>query len=127
MKNTIKYWVACLMLAALFTLPLFAQVVAGPDAAPATTPKTNIGLLLIPVIVPIVIAVAKMFIPKLPGWTLPILAPLLGAIADYLMTGTFGQGTIMGAIAGSAGVGLREIADQVQKANATPAVNSPPK
>lgn len=127
MKNTIKYWVACIMLAALFTLPLFAQVVSGPDAAPATTPKTNIGLMLIPIIVPIVIAVAKMFIPKLPGWTLPILAPLLGAIADYLMTGTFGQGTIMGAIAGSAGVGLREIADQVQKANATPAVNSPPK
>jgi hypothetical protein len=35
MKNTIKYWVACIMLAALFTVSLFAQVVAGPDSMPA--------------------------------------------------------------------------------------------
>jgi MFS superfamily sulfate permease-like transporter len=127
MKNTFKYWTAMLAIAVLSTIALFAQVVVSPDAAtPAATTPISITLLIISVVVPIVIAVAKMFVPKLPGWSLPLIAPILGALADYLITGTSGQGTIMGALAGSAGVGLREIASQVQKMNPVPPKTIPP-
>jgi ABC-type thiamin/hydroxymethylpyrimidine transport system permease subunit len=76
-----------------------------------------VWLVIIPILVPIFIAVAKFFIPKIPSVAIPIIAPIMGALVDWLTTGTFGQGTIMGAIAGSAGVGLREIVDQLRKNN----------
>lgn len=119
-NQTVWFW-----LAVLFSgLALLAATVSGAEAGAATTAtatqQVNWALLLIPVVVPVVIAIAKMLIPKLPKWTLPILAPLLGAAADYLTTGSFGNGTIMGAIAGSAGVGLRELVDQLRKANSEP-------
>jgi hypothetical protein len=72
-------------------------------------------LIVIPAAVPLVIAVVKVLVPKVPKTWLPILAPVLGALAEFLVTGTFDQGTLLGAIAGSAGVGLREIVDQLRK------------
>jgi hypothetical protein len=94
-----------------------ANAVAGAVASGAggVGAATNWALMLIPVVVPILIAVIKLFLPKLPKLWIPILAPVLGAVCDMLMGGAFGSGTIMGAIAGSAGVGLREIVDQVKK------------
>lgn len=90
-----------------------AAAVVAPVAVVAA--KTNWVLLLIPVVVPMVIALVKVFLPKLPKVYLPILAPLLGALIDFLAGGDFGAGTILGAVAGSAGVGLREILDQAKK------------
>lgn len=119
-NQTVWFW-----LAVLFSgLALLAATVSGAEPGATTTATTtqpvNWAMLLIPVVVPVVIAIAKMLIPKLPKWTLPILAPLLGAAADYLATNSFGNGTIMGVIAGFAGVGLRELVDQLRKANSEP-------
>ncbi len=91
----------------------------GGGGAGATGPAGSVWKQLLPTIiacgVPIVIAVAKIFVPSIPKVWLPIAAPILGAAADFLVTGTFGQGTILGALAGSAGVGLREICDQIKQ------------
>jgi hypothetical protein len=71
---------------------------------------------LIPVLVPAAIAVLKHFVPRIPKPCLPLLAPLLGAAVDILATQQIGVGTALGAALGSAGVGLREMLDQIRKA-----------
>ncbi len=70
---------------------------------------------LVPVLVPVAIAVLKFFVPRIPRAWLPILAPLLGALIDIAATSQVGPGTPLAALLGSAGVGLREILDQVRK------------
>ena len=73
---------------------------------------------LTPMLVPLVLAGAKKAIASLPSWLIPILAPILGAVLDVLnaqLTG-FSGGGMLGAILGAAGVGLREIIDQIKKA-----------
>lgn len=71
--------------------------------------------LLIPVIVPLVIAGFKLGISRLPGWLLPIIAPLLGGVLDAGIAYLTGNpaNPLMGAILGSAGVGVRELKDQL--------------
>jgi hypothetical protein len=80
---------------------------------------TNWPLLLTPILVPVFIAGIKLLLAqfgsKLPKVWIPIAAPILGALVDLLITHTWGAGTVMAAIAGSAGVGLREIVDQLKK------------
>lgn len=73
-------------------------------------------MVLIGLGVPLLISLAKAEIPKLPGWSLPMLAPLLGAGADYLMglAGAHSNGWLVGALSGAAGVGARELKDQLQ-------------
>ena len=70
---------------------------------------------ILPILVPALIMVIKAMIPKLPKVWLPILAPVLGAGIEFAATGVFGANTVVGAVLGSAGVGLREILDQVKK------------
>lgn len=88
---------------------------------------TVVLLTVIPLLVPILIALSKLAIPKVPSWTLPIVAPALGALIDYI--GSFGGSPahpIAAALLGSAGVGLREIVDQVKNRNRpTPADPQP--
>src|SRR5205823_5690988 len=43
-------------------------------------------VLPIGVVVPLLIALIKMEIPKLPTWCLPLLAPALGALADCVFS-----------------------------------------
>lgn len=92
---------------------------AGPVVHPPETimPQGNPLTLLIVLGVPALIALLKMEIPKLPGWSLPIIAPLMGALADYLihLAGGPGAGAVLGAALGSAGVGIREIYSQLQQ------------
>jgi len=78
---------------------------------------------LTPVLVPLLIVLAKLAIAKLPKWSLPILAMVLGVLLDVLnglVTGTT-LGPMWGAILGFAGVGVREIVDQLKKAVSPPA------
>lgn len=72
---------------------------------------------LIPIIVPLILSAVKRLIPKIPGWWLPILAPLLGAAVDMAgyYAGVQTLGPAWSAALGSAGVGLREIADQTNQ------------
>jgi hypothetical protein len=78
----------------------------------------QIGLPLIAVVVPIIIAAFKGLLPRIPTWALPLLAPVLGAGGDVaigLLAGVDSSG-LAGALAGLAGVGVREVVDQARKA-----------
>jgi hypothetical protein len=104
----------------LFALVGFAQdlPVATPvdpatltaPAAPALPPTA----LLITVLVPLVIAGLKKLFPQLPAGSLPVIAPILGGLLEYGLgqLGLNAGGTVAGAVAGGAGVGLREIVKQ---------------
>lgn len=116
--------VAVLFLMLISTLSLIAQTNGVPvdTTPPAPAAKPNLWLMIITLALPIVFAAVKFFIPKFPKWLIPILCPVIGAAADWLGTGTLGQGTAWGALAGSAAVGFREIVDQMKKlgTDATP-------
>lgn len=78
--------------------------------------STQIVNLLTPVIVPLVIAGFKMISSKIPTWILPILAPILGALVGVISNAALqANGNLMVAAAlGLAGVGVREIIDQLK-------------
>lgn len=101
---------------ALLVVPCLAF---GADTATAGVKTAGPSPLtaLIPVLVPVLIALLKFVVPNVPGHWLPLIAPLLGAGADLALNfagvSTLGPG--WGALLGSAGVGLREIKDQVQQ------------
>lgn len=85
----------------------------------------DIGNPLIAVIVPIVIYLMKQVLPKIPTAFLPILAGLLGPVFDYAIAYVGGlppSSPVAAALYGLAGVGLREVKDQLGKAIA----NAPP-
>lgn len=95
------------------------SVAFGQDTTPPvpTPPASTLLLTIIPLLVPIVVAIGKSLLPKVPTWVLPILAPALGALIDYLgslATGAAASPVIAAAL-GSAGVGLREIVDQIKQ------------
>jgi len=71
--------------------------------------------LLVPVLVPLILAAIKLLLPKVPSKYIPILAPLFGGLIDLACSGVLGVGTAWGAALGSAGVGVREIVDQWRK------------
>ena len=111
----------------LWNLVLFCALLAvfAGDAATATVGVTapaaagassSFVLALIPVLVPLLVALGKWGLPKVPLWILPILAPALGALVDYLAALATGSAAspILGAALGSAGVGVREIFDQAK-------------
>ena len=70
-----------------------------------------------PVIVPLVIALVKKVKPNIPSVVIPIIAPILGAVIGIIASvATNNQGNIiLAAVLGMAGVGLREIKDQLTK------------
>jgi len=88
---------------------------AGGTPGPALQLQ-SLFLLIIPVLVPLLIAFGKWAIPVVPAWALPIIAPALGALTDWLISLAAGTSAspAIGALLGSAGVGFREIKDQVQ-------------
>lgn len=107
-----------LLLAALLTLTAFGETNGVPVTPFAPmTPPADLLMLLTAVVVPLLVAVGKWAAPRLPTWTLPIIAPALGALVDYLISLASGGhfNPIMGALLGSAGVGIREMKDQVQQ------------
>lgn len=101
----------------LFVPLLFLPVLAADAAAPADVPKIDWSTLLIPVITPVLIALVKVFAPKIPKVALPILAPVLGAALDIILhyAGAGSGGPLLGALLGAAGVCVREVLDQVKK------------
>lgn len=98
---------------------LFLGQAAEQLPAAAETAATNWPILLTPILVPVFIGGLKLLLgqfgAKIPKVWVPVIAPILGALVDLLITHTWGAGTLMAAIAGAAGVGLREIVDQVRK------------
>ncbi len=78
----------------------------------------QIGLPLIAVLVPLVVALFKEALPQIPKPLLPLLAAVLGVIGDLATSYLSGapSNTIVGALVGFGGVGLRELIDQMKKA-----------
>lgn len=113
MKNKIRLFFASLA-GLMFVAVAFAQ-----DAAPATgfTPD-NIVAWLTPVLVPLVLAGIKQLMPKLPSWTIPLLAPILGVGIDFLHSLATAHSTnlLVAAALGLAGVGLREAKEALKPA-----------
>jgi len=58
-----------------------------------------------------------MFVPKIPTLWLPVMAPFLGALLDVISHYSTGSNISIGTAAalGLAGVGVREVVDQIQK------------
>ena len=79
-------------------------------------PTSGMSLLtsIIPLLVPTIIMIGKYLAPKIPSWILPYAAPLLGAGIEIIqhIQSLSAQNVLLGAVLGSAGVGLREVFDQ---------------
>jgi len=79
----------------------------------------QIGLPMVALLVPLIVALFKTKImPSVPVWLIPILAMILGPLGEFAVAKLSG-GTwtgVAGALAGLAGVGVREIVDQMKKA-----------
>lgn len=117
MKKLI-FWNFVLLFALLAAFAGDAVPVPAAGAVPAAAGEANnLALALIPVLVPLLVALGKWALPKVPLWLLPILAPALGALVDYLSTLATGAvaSPLLGAALGSAGVGVREIYDQASR------------
>lgn len=102
-----------------FTFSLFGQpsnTLIASNAGPTTSAGVGLLITLIPLLVPLVIAIFKYFLPDVPTVVLPILAPIIGALIDFVASKATGAASnpLLSAALGSAGVGLREIYDQVR-------------
>lgn len=101
-------------------------VPAVPDPAPAAAPTVlgvsaqNLISMGTAILVPIILLGVKKLLPNIPGWVIPILAPMLGMLTDLVNTLATGHqsNVLLAALLGLAGVGLREVKDQIK-----PAVN----
>lgn len=104
------------LILALFAVT-FSALAQDPVTPTVPKPVQALLLIIIPLLVPILVALGKSVLPKVPTWLLPILAPALGALIDYL--GTLATGgtpsPITAALYGSAGVGIRELMDQAKQ------------
>lgn len=69
-----------------------------------------------PIIVPLIIAGVKLIKPNIPTWLLPVLAGPLGALLGYITHLTTGSELHMATavLLGLAGVGVREVIDQIK-------------
>lgn len=101
---------------AVVPFALFAQGTTDPNGE-ITTAALNWVLGIIPLAVPILVAVGKRIVSALPSWSLPVIAAGLGAAIDGIagLASDHQSNVILATLLGSAGVGLREIVDQIGK------------
>lgn len=115
MKNPLKLmpWLLTAMIV------MFAFTALAQTTPPVPVPDENPTLLmaLVMVIPPLLIAIGKWALPKTPTVFLPIIAPALGALINWIsmLAGGPDIHPVLAAALGSAGVGLREIKDQIQQ------------
>lgn len=102
--------------AVFISLPIILLAANGQPAAQSLLQQ--LLPFLITALVPGIIAIVKLLLPKIPGWLLPILAPVIGILLGYIQTIIPGADAdpIKAAIMGGLGVCLREIYDQIKKA-----------
>jgi hypothetical protein len=106
------------LLFSLATICLFMGSAIAADSIQATPQSQTWNFrFLLPIAVPLVIAIGKELLPRVPAKYIPLIAPLLGAVAELLVNSSQASwGDIgMSAILGSAGVGVRELVDQLKK------------
>lgn len=110
-----------LLLIALFVSAFSVAMAQTVPPSTGNVAADTILTWLTPILVPLIIAGVKLGLPKLPKSLLPVLGPLLGAAIDVINHFATGAATnTWAALAlGAAGVGVREIYDQVRKATTT--------
>lgn len=71
---------------------------------------------LTPIIVPLIIAGVKAVQPKIPTFVLPLIAPIFGVLIDIINSyvNNSHPSLLIAAILGLAGVGIREVVDQLK-------------
>lgn len=107
-----------LLTSAFFLLLLLPLCCLAADATPATGSapaalQVTLIQLLLPVGTPIVLAVMKALTPRLPKWSIPILAGALPAVLDLIVNHGIGASMGVSALLGLAGVGVREVQHQI--------------
>ena len=120
MKTNIRLMIVALT-GFLFATLAFAQEVAAPAAAALDgITSANVVTWLTPVLVPLLLAGVKLVLPKLPTWVIPIAAPVIGVLIDFVnsLATAHSSNFLVAAALGLAGVGLREV-----KENLKPAAN----
>lgn len=117
------YW-AILLVALFLGFNLIAQVTNSVPELKAMAPNMAFGQfsawqLIIPIVVPTLLGLFKMLIADIPAKWLPILAPIIGIALDQLLQllGLYSANPLIAIALGSAGVGIREIKDQLGKAH----------
>lgn len=113
MKNYTRLILAA-VIGMLFATIALAQA-ASPSDPTATLTASNVVTWLTPVLVPLVIAGVKKFSPSIPSWVLPVIAPVLGVLLAYINQLATAQSAnfLLAAALGLAGVGVREVKDQL--------------
>ena len=91
---------------------------AGLDAITPAVAQLPWQLALIPVLTPLIIAGVKLLIPKIKTALIPIIAPALGLVLAVISSLTTGHelNAWLAMALGLAGVGAREIVDQLKQA-----------
>ncbi len=99
----------------LFPAVAYAQAKTGVDSGSIVK---SLEPFLIAVVVPGLVQVAKAAWYAMPKWLMPILAGALGPVLDQLVALTAGtpSSPLLAVLMGLAGVGVREVANQVGKA-----------
>lgn len=133
MKST-RLFLGLFLIAFVFSLsvlPVFADAtnsiigtnaVTGAKANEVATAVSGKALLMsiMPLMIPLIIAACKwaegIFMPRIPVWVLPILAPALGALIDWIASLATGNAAnpIIAGLLGLAGTGVREVYDQAK-------------
>lgn len=95
------------------------------NATPNSATHSNFGVSTawLAFLIPVLLAFAKGLLPNLPPKYLPLIAIVLGAASDALASYLSGNtpNPALGAVLGSAGVGIRELVDQLRNVS-TPTV-----
>lgn len=102
----------------LMCVTVLAQTNSVPSpSVPGITGDGSLLLAIIPLVVPILVEIAKRGISVLPSWSLPIIAAALGELINFISGRLGGPSTtaLNGVILGAAGTGLREILDQLNQ------------
>jgi hypothetical protein len=107
--------------------PPGTNAVVLPTTPNAVDLASSLVMLLISVVAPMLVRLGVQFVPKAPVWILPILAPVLVAVANWIsaIAGGPSINPLLALLLGSAGVGLREVQDQVRRRMADGPVNTP--
>jgi hypothetical protein len=94
---------------------MLALMLLDPVAPSLQTVADAINLLTVPILVPIAVWLVKLGTDRIPKEFLPILAAGFGVLGDYVqgLVTLGGHGIIVGALLGLAGVGVREVIDQL--------------
>ena len=123
--NIFKLILAILFLSAFVALAQTNIPTASVDSSGHPLPIANVVsplLALVTVAVPLIVAfIKKKVFPNIPSVYLPLIAVAIGLAATYLLSvaSLTTVNPVWGALLGAAGVGLREIKDQILPASPT--------